>query len=80
MIGWLDPLFKVSALATFPLFANVQAFVLLVSWNLSCPMVRGVSRLTVVPDVMSMVEKSANALAPSAIVPPVQLLGVLHSD
>ena len=61
MIGWLAPLFKVSALATFPLFANVQALVLLVSWNLSCPIVRGVSRLTVMPDVMSTVEKSANA-------------------
>src|SRR5262245_56377829 len=79
MTGWLAPLFSVRILAGLPLLSSVQ----LLDWVVaspksSCPMVRGVSRLTVMSAVMFSLEKSAMPDAPSGMLAVAQLDATLH--
>jgi hypothetical protein len=80
MSGLLAPLSKVSTFApALPLSSSVQWLDCVVSLNLSCPMVRDESRLTVASAVRLSVAKSAMPEAPSATVPPDQLPVPLHN-
>ena len=69
----LAPLSSVSTLAALPLLSRIQLLDAVVSPINSCPMVRGVSRLTVVSALMFSLEKSAMPDAPVGTNPPAQL-------
>src|SRR4051812_40568055 len=78
MAGVPDDTASVSIFAGVPLLSTIQLLLAAVSPNIKPPMLRAVSRWTVLSAVISSVLKSAVASVPLAMLPPDQFAELDH--